>query len=340
MDATLPLRRKEGRAALLSMAGAGRSRWETVDRPTIRLTGRIGPWPIAAAILGSEWDEDSADRRMRVHRLRRGAPPAAPHRPRRRQRRQDDLRRLGGGAGGGAPPQPRTCWCAPTSPTPRRCAQVFATHQPDAVMHLAAESHVDRSIDGPAAVRADQRRRHLHPAGGGARATAPRWTPARRAAFRFHHISTDEVFGALGPDDPPFTETTAVRSAQPLFRQQGGVRPPGAGLAPHLRAADHRQQHLQQLRPLAVPGEADPAGHAERAGGQAAAGLRRRLQPARLAVRRGPRRGAGARAGARPARRHLRDRRAPAAQQPRGGARDLRRTWTAACPTRPARASG
>ena len=45
--------------------------------------------------------------------------------------------------------------------------------QPDAVMHLAAESHVDRSIDGPADFIADQRRRHLHPAGGGARSTAP-----------------------------------------------------------------------------------------------------------------------------------------------------------------------
>ncbi len=96
--------------------------------------------------------------------------------------------------------------------------QVFATHQPDAVMHLAAESHVDRSIDGPADV---------HPAPTWSapsccwRRRARYWAalaPARRAAFRFHHISTDEVFGALGPDDPPFTETTAVRSAQPVFR--------------------------------------------------------------------------------------------------------------------------
>src|SRR5271157_4312449 len=83
--------------------------------------------------------------------------------------------------------------------------QVFATHQPDAVMHLAAESHVDRSIDGPAAfietnvvgtfTLLDAAREH--------------WSAlpdARRAAFRFHHVSTDEVFGSLAHDAAPFTE--------------------------------------------------------------------------------------------------------------------------------------
>ena len=93
-------------------------------------------------------------------------------------------------------------------------SQVFATHQPDAVMHLAAESHVDRSIDGPAAfvqtnivgtfVLLDAARAYW--------AALP---AERRAAFRFHHISTDEVFGALGPGDPPFTETTAYDPRSP-----------------------------------------------------------------------------------------------------------------------------
>ena len=93
-------------------------------------------------------------------------------------------------------------------------AQVFATHQPDAVMHLAAESHVDRSIDGPGAfvqtnvvgtfVLLDAARAYW--------AALP---PPRRAAFRFHHISTDEVFGALNPGDPPFTETTAYDPRSP-----------------------------------------------------------------------------------------------------------------------------
>jgi len=92
--------------------------------------------------------------------------------------------------------------------------QAFATHQPDAVMHLAAESHVDRSIDGPAPfietnvvgtlTLLEQARQHF--------ATL---SAAGRAAFRFHHISTDEVFGALGPDDKPFDETTPYDPRSP-----------------------------------------------------------------------------------------------------------------------------
>ena len=90
----------------------------------------------------------------------------------------------------------------------------FATHQPDAVMHLAAESHVDRSIDGPGAfiqtnivgtyTLLDAAREYWSalPAG-------------RKAAFRFHHISTDEVFGALHAGEPPFTETTAYDPRSP-----------------------------------------------------------------------------------------------------------------------------
>ena len=143
--------------------------------------------------------------------------------------------------------------------------QVFETHDPDAVMHLAAESHVDRSIDGPADfvrtnvvgtfILLEAARRHY-----------AALNPARKAAFRFHHVSTDEVFGALGHGDAPFTETTPYDPAQPVFLDQGGVRSSGPGLAPHLRPADDGLQHLQQLRPLAIPGETDPAGDAERAG--------------------------------------------------------------------------
>jgi dTDP-glucose 4,6-dehydratase len=91
---------------------------------------------------------------------------------------------------------------------------VFVTHDPDAVMHLAAESHVDRSIDGPSDfvqtnvvgtfTLLEAARRHYGTL-----------TPSRRAAFRFHHVSTDEVFGALGHGDPPFTETTAYDPRSP-----------------------------------------------------------------------------------------------------------------------------
>ena len=177
-------------------------------------------------------------------------------------------------------------------------AQVFATHQPDAVMHLAAETHVDRSIDGPGPFV------QTNVVGTFVLLEAARtyWAgldPARKAAFRFHHVSTDEVFGALEPGRPAVHRDHALRPAQPVFGQQGRLRPPGARLVAHLRPADLRHQHHEQLRPLAIPGEADPAGHAERARGQDAPGLRRRLQPARLAVRRRPRRGARAGAGTR-----------------------------------------
>jgi dTDP-glucose 4,6-dehydratase len=89
--------------------------------------------------------------------------------------------------------------------------RVFAKHRPDAVMHLAAESHVDRSIDGPAAFvetnvtgtfnLLEAARRHWEDAG-------------KPETFRFHHISTDEVFGSLGPTGL-FDETTAYDPRSP-----------------------------------------------------------------------------------------------------------------------------
>ncbi len=99
--------------------------------------------------------------------------------------------------------------------------QVFATHQPDAVMHLAAESHVDRSIDGPAPFI------HTNLVGTfvlleAARTHWSRLDAAAQARFRFHHISTDEVFGALGPNDPPFTETTPYDPRSPYSASKAG----------------------------------------------------------------------------------------------------------------------
>jgi dTDP-glucose 4,6-dehydratase len=96
----------------------------------------------------------------------------------------------------------------------RAMRAVFETHRPDAVMHLAAESHVDRSIDGPSdfvqtnvvgtfTLLEAARRHHAG------------LTGAAQAAFRFHHVSTDEVFGALEHGDPPFTETTAYDPRSP-----------------------------------------------------------------------------------------------------------------------------
>jgi dTDP-glucose 4,6-dehydratase len=93
-------------------------------------------------------------------------------------------------------------------------AQVFATHRPDAVMHLAAESHVDRSIDGPAEFV------QTNVVGTFTLLDAARhyWSslpPVQKAAFRLHHISTDEVFGSLAPDAAPFTEDTAYDPRSP-----------------------------------------------------------------------------------------------------------------------------
>jgi dTDP-glucose 4,6-dehydratase len=92
--------------------------------------------------------------------------------------------------------------------------EIFDTHRPEAVMHLAAESHVDRSIDGPA----DFMRTNIMGTFTlleAARAYYAGLTGETRDRFRFHHVSTDEVFGALEANDPPFKETTAYDPRSP-----------------------------------------------------------------------------------------------------------------------------
>ena len=93
-------------------------------------------------------------------------------------------------------------------------ARLFSEFRPDAVMHLAAESHVDRSIDGPAEFI------HTNVVGTftlleAARGYFASLSGDAREKFRFHHISTDEVFGALEDGDPPFTETTPYDPRSP-----------------------------------------------------------------------------------------------------------------------------
>jgi dTDP-glucose 4,6-dehydratase len=90
---------------------------------------------------------------------------------------------------------------------------VFAKHQPDAVMHLAAESHVDRSIDGPA----DFIETNVTGTFNMLEAARTYWTAqGKPEGFRFHHISTDEVFGSL-LNDPSikFTEDTPYDPRSP-----------------------------------------------------------------------------------------------------------------------------
>jgi dTDP-glucose 4,6-dehydratase len=92
-------------------------------------------------------------------------------------------------------------------------ARVFDEHRPDFVMHLAAESHVDRSIDGPGAF-IDTNIVGTYVLLEAARAYWLGLPRQRRDAFRFHHISTDEVYGSLGPSGI-FTEDTPYAPNSP-----------------------------------------------------------------------------------------------------------------------------
>jgi dTDP-glucose 4,6-dehydratase len=115
--------------------------------------------------------------------------------------------------------------------------RVFDTYRPDAVLHLAAESHVDRSIDGPAEfietnvlgtfILLEEARRHWQ-----------RLEGERKPGFRFVHVSTDEVFGSLG-EDGRFDETTAYDPSSPYSASKAG--------SDHLVRAWHRTFGLPTL---------------------------------------------------------------------------------------------
>jgi dTDP-glucose 4,6-dehydratase len=84
--------------------------------------------------------------------------------------------------------------------------QLLARHQPRAIVHFAAESHVDRSIHGPGAFM----KTNVEGTFTLLEAARAHWSGlagTEKAAFRFHHVSTDEVYGSLKPNDPPFAET-------------------------------------------------------------------------------------------------------------------------------------
>ncbi|WP_305838798.1 dTDP-glucose 4,6-dehydratase [Photobacterium leiognathi] len=113
--------------------------------------------------------------------------------------------------------------------------RVFSQYQPDAVMHLAAESHVDRSIDGPAAfietnvigtyVLLDVARHYFSVL-----------SDTRRKQFRFIHVSTDEVYGDLSPQAKPFTETSPYQPSSPYSASKAS--------SDHLVRAWHRTYGL------------------------------------------------------------------------------------------------
>ena len=92
--------------------------------------------------------------------------------------------------------------------------EAFNTFRPDAILHLAAETHVDRSIDSPAAFIET----NIIGTYTLLESTRQYWSAlpgARQETFRFHHISTDEVYGDLTEDDCPFEETTAYAPSSP-----------------------------------------------------------------------------------------------------------------------------
>ena len=157
---------------------------------------------------------------------------------------------------------------------------------PRAVLNFAAETHVDRSIDGPGAFVQHERQRHVRAPRGLARA---RRGPAagRRGALplppRLHrrglrHAGRD---GSLLRGD-------AVRAELAVRRVEGRRRPSRARLARDVRPRDAPDELLEQLRAVPVPREAHPAHDPDRPRGEAASDLRRRRQRARLAPRRGP----------------------------------------------------
>ncbi|HZD20233.1 MAG TPA: dTDP-glucose 4,6-dehydratase [Burkholderiales bacterium] len=117
-----------------------------------------------------------------------------------------------------------------------RVRNLLATHRPRAIVHFAAESHVDRSIAGPADfvqtnvvgtwALLEEARAHWDARG-------------RDAGFRFVHVSTDEVYGSLGPDEPAFTEETPYAPNSPYAASKAA--------ADHMVRAYHHTYGLPTL---------------------------------------------------------------------------------------------
>jgi dTDP-glucose 4,6-dehydratase len=115
---------------------------------------------------------------------------------------------------------------------------LFRSHQPRAVVHFAAESHVDRSIRGPEAfiqTNVVGTFQLLH----AAREYWQALPPPERERFRFLHVSTDEVYGSLQPEDPAFSETTPYSPNSPYSASKAG--------SDHLVRAYHHTYGLPTL---------------------------------------------------------------------------------------------
>ena len=96
--------------------------------------------------------------------------------------------------------------------------RLLAEHDIDTIAHFAAESHVDRSITGPDAfVQTNVVGTHSL-----LKAAKKRWLDGSGRPHRFHHVSTDEVYGSLGPDDAAFSETTPYQPNSPYSASKAG----------------------------------------------------------------------------------------------------------------------
>lgn len=113
--------------------------------------------------------------------------------------------------------------------------RIFREHQPDIVMHLAAESHVDRSIDGPSAF-IETNIVGTYQLLEASRIYRKGLPMERQSSFRFHHISTDEVYGDLHGTDDLFTETTPYSPSSPYSASKAS--------SDHLVRAWHRTYSL------------------------------------------------------------------------------------------------
>ena len=174
-----------------------------------------------------------------------------------------------------------SCSSTATSAIARLVERLLAEHRPRWLVNFAAESHVDRSIDGPAAfIRTNVVGTLIL-----LEAARDYWRAlpdAERAAFRFLHVSTDEVYGSLG-DDGYFTETSPYAPNSPYSASKAA--------SDHLVRAFHRTYGLPVLTtncsnnygPYQFPEKLIPLMILKAVAGEPTAGLRRRRQRARLA---------------------------------------------------------
>ena len=143
---------------------------------------------------------------------------------------------------------------------PDTLESLFRVYEPDAIVHCAAETHVDRSIAGPEAFVETNVMGTLRLIEA-ARAYLGRAPDAKRDAFRFLHVSTDEVFGSLGPNDLPFTEASPYAPNSPYAASKAGsdhlVRAAHAtygfpAIVTHCTNNYGPRQHPEKLIPMAI----------------------------------------------------------------------------------------